>query len=99
MMPWRGRRRGRRWISISPTSISFGPLGRPPSGKVFIFLSELEALRLVDLENLTQEEAAQRMGISRKTLWTDLQRGRAKIVNAIINGYIIEIIMDQPKEE
>jgi Predicted DNA-binding proteins len=55
MMPWRGRRRGRRWISISPTSISFGPLGRPPSGKVFIFLSELEALRLVDLENLTQK--------------------------------------------
>ncbi|HEU12745.1 MAG: DUF134 domain-containing protein [Thermoplasmata archaeon] len=99
MMPWRGRRRGRRWIGISPTFMSFAPIGRPPSGRVVILLSELEAMRLVDLENLTQEEAAQRMGISRKTLWTDLQRGRAKLINAIINGYLIEIVMDQPSEE
>lgn len=99
MMPWRGRRRGRRWIGISPGFISFAPVGRPPAGRVILFLSELEAMRLVDIENLTQEEAAQRMGISRKTLWTDLQRGRAKVVNALINGYVIEIVMDQGKEE
>lgn len=94
MMPWRGRRRGPRWISFNPNVMLFGPIGRPPEGKVYVYLSEIEALRLVDVENLTQEEAAQRMGISRKTLWTDLTRGRSKIVNAILKGYVIEIIQD-----
>lgn len=94
MMPWRGRRRGTRWISFNPNVMLFGPIGRPPEGKVYVYLSEIEALRLVDVENLTQEEAAQRMGISRKTLWTDLTRGRSKIVNAILKGYVIEIIQD-----
>jgi len=94
MMPWRGRRRGPRWISFNPNVMLFGPIGRPPEGKVYVYLSEIEALRLVDVENLTQEEAAQRMGISRKTLWTDSTRGRSKIVNAILKGYVIEIIQD-----
>ena len=99
MMPWRGRRSGRRWIQFNPIFMSFAPIGRPPTGKTLLFLSELEAMRLVDLENLTQEEAAIRMGISRKTLWTDLQKGRAKLINAILNGNMIEIIPDQIMNE
>ncbi|MGC8992721.1 MAG: DUF134 domain-containing protein, partial [Thermoplasmata archaeon] len=66
----------------------------PPTGKVTIFYSELEALKLVDVDNLTQEEAAEKLGISRKTLWTDITKARAKIVDALINGYVIEIIDD-----
>jgi len=54
-------------------------------------VEELEALRLVDLEDLTQEEAAARMGVSRKTLWNDLQRARKKVINALVNGYEIRI--------
>lgn len=94
MMPWRGRRRGKRWINISPYSQMFIPANRPPTGKVTIFYSELEALKLVDVDNLTQEEAAEKLGISRKTLWTDITKARAKIVDALINGYVIEIIDD-----
>ncbi|MDP8012344.1 MAG: DUF134 domain-containing protein [Thermoplasmata archaeon] len=99
MMPWRGRRRGPRWISINPNVIMFGPIGRQPEGKIFLYVSELEALKLVDVENLTQEEAAQKLGISRKTLWTDLTKARAKIITAIINGYVIEIIPDFKDKE
>ncbi|MCK5031133.1 MAG: DUF134 domain-containing protein, partial [Thermoplasmatales archaeon] len=41
--------------------------------------------------DLTQEEAAAKMGVSRKTLWTDLQRARKKVVDALVNGYAIRI--------
>ncbi len=46
---------------------------------------ELEALKLVYLEGLTQEEAANKMGISRGTLWRILTSGRRKLVEAVVN--------------
>jgi predicted DNA-binding protein (UPF0251 family) len=58
---------------------------------VFLSLEELEAVRLVDLEGLEQEGAAQRMGISRRALWEDLQNARRKIVEALVKGKAIEI--------
>jgi predicted DNA-binding protein (UPF0251 family) len=58
---------------------------------VIITIEELEALRLVDLEDLTQEEAAAMMGVSRKTLWNDLHRARKKVVNALVSGCAIRI--------
>jgi predicted DNA-binding protein (UPF0251 family) len=88
----RGRCRGRRWIEQLPETTHFRPYGQQsPTNTVILTLEELEALRLVDLEDLTQEEAAARMGVSRKTLWTDLQRARKKVVNALVNGHTIHI--------
>ncbi len=87
----RGRRRGPRWISYVPPVNSYAPIGSPYIKSVILTYSELEALRLVDVEGLTQEEAAARMGVSRKTLWNDLKSGRKKIVEAILNGWNIEI--------
>ncbi len=58
---------------------------------VHLSLEELEALRLSDLEGLDQEEAALRMGISRRALWDDLQGAREKMVDALVNGKAIEI--------
>jgi len=57
------------------------PLSTEP---VFIMPDELEALRLVYLEGLTQQEASERMGISRGTLWRLLDNGRKKIVLALV---------------
>jgi len=45
---------------------------------------ELEALRLVYFLDLNQEQAAQRMGVSRGTLWRALSSGRKKIIKAIV---------------
>ena len=59
--------------------------------KVNVKIEELEAMRLVDFDGLEQEEAARKMGTSRKTLWRDLKSGRRKIVDALINGKAIEI--------
>lgn len=89
----RGRCRGRRWIECLPETTYFHPHGitQPWVNTVLLTFEELETLRLVDLENLTQEEAAIKMGVSRKTLWNDLQRARKKVVNALVNGYAIRI--------
>jgi hypothetical protein len=47
---------------------------------------EIELIRLIDLEGLEQEEAAERMGVSRKTAWRDLHEARRKITDALVNG-------------
>ena len=54
-------------------------------------LEELEAVRLVDLLELEQEEAAFYMGISRKAFWNDLTSARKKISMALIYGMGIRI--------
>ncbi|MCK5031731.1 MAG: DUF134 domain-containing protein, partial [Thermoplasmatales archaeon] len=76
-----------------PETTYFKPHGsqQPFTNTVVLSIEELEALRLVDLEDLTQEEAAAMMGVSRKTLWNDLHRARKKVVNALVNGCVIRI--------
>ncbi len=44
---------------------------------------EFEALKLIDLEGLTQEEAGKKMGTSRGTVWRLVTSGRKKIMQAI----------------
>ena len=56
-----------------------------------ITLEELEAIRLVDLLELQQQEAALYMGVSRKALWNDLRSGRKKVASALIYGLGIRI--------
>jgi len=53
--------------------------------------SELEVIRLVDLEDLTQEEAGERMGVSRGTIWRLLQSARRKTSLALTDGRTILI--------
>ncbi|MGB9928749.1 MAG: DUF134 domain-containing protein [Methanosarcina sp.] len=54
-------------------------------------IEELEAIRLCDLFQVEQNEAADLMGVSGETLRNDLQRARQKIVDSIVNGKAIEI--------
>jgi len=71
----------------------FKPRGVPLSEIEIIVITheELESLRLVDLEGLHQVEAAQKMGISRKAFWQELQSARKKAVFALTTGKAIEI--------
>ncbi len=88
-----GRPRCSRRIETEPVVTYFKPRGVPlrELDVILLSLEELEAVRLVDLEGLEQEEAAQRMGISRRALWQDLQNARKKIVEALVKGKAIEI--------
>ncbi len=53
------------------------------STSIILNLDELEAMRLVDGENLTQDEAGVLMGVSRGSVWRLLQSGRKKLITAI----------------
>lgn len=87
----RGRRRGKRRVGWTPSETSFSPSKGGDGPEVVLRVEEVEALRLVDLKNMTQQEAAQSMGVSRKTLWTDLKSARKKVAEALTQGKRIRI--------
>lgn len=99
-MRWRrGRHRFPRFIEHIPRVSFFKPMGIPMRELEIVELSfaEVEAMRLVDLENLTQEEAARRMGISRRSLWSDLANARKKVTHALTKGCAIQFVGSAPR--
>ncbi|RDD53472.1 MAG: DUF134 domain-containing protein [Candidatus Korarchaeota archaeon NZ13-K] len=56
-----------------------------------LYHHELEAMRLVHLEDLTVEEASMRMGLPRATFWRILESGRRKVVRALVEGRAIAL--------
>ncbi|MGB9757773.1 MAG: DUF134 domain-containing protein [Candidatus Bipolaricaulaceae bacterium] len=77
-----------------PPHGTFVPMGVPPGRlqTVFLQLDELEALRLCDLLNLDQEEAGQKMGVSRATVQRLLSSARAKVAEALVYGKALVIV-------
>lgn len=72
-----------------PKSISiFKPQGINVPQLQFNILSfvEYEAIRLIDVEDHSQTEAAEKMGISQPTISRILKSGRKKIADAIVHG-------------
>ncbi len=71
----------------------FKPRGIPMTEleTVCLDLSELEAMRLCDVERLEQEEAGRRMGVSRGTVFRLLKSGRTKLVAAVLKSQAILI--------
>lgn len=67
---------------------AFKPTGIPMSDVRQIVLSrdELETLRLCDLKDLTQEEAGDKMGISRGTVQRILSEARKKVAKSLVEG-------------
>jgi predicted DNA-binding protein (UPF0251 family) len=84
----RGRPRLRRIINGNAESRCYKPCCCPceDSEEISLRPDELELLRLVDLEGLEQEEAAARLGVSRKTAWRDLHEARRKVADALVYG-------------
>jgi predicted DNA-binding protein (UPF0251 family) len=86
-------RQGRRGRFPKPVIIpnpskveKFIPEPKITSNPISIEPAELEALRLVDLEGLSQEQAGTKMGISRGTIWRLLQSARRKVAQALTEG-------------
>jgi predicted DNA-binding protein (UPF0251 family) len=79
------------FIEHDPHIVSFKPHPEVSGEPIIIEHEELEALRLVDLEGLSQEEAGTRMGISRGTVWRFLKRAREKVTLALTEGRALRI--------
>jgi len=90
---WRRRRHGQKGripkpirLESRPPISTFIPSPRSNPTPIYLEPAELEALRLVDLEDLSQEDAGMRMGVSRGTVWRLLQSARKKVVKALTEG-------------
>ncbi len=92
-MSKKGRPKCLRVVRDIPDIDYFKPRGIPLKDleSVRLKVEELEAIRLVDFEGLKQKDAANEMGISRRTLARELKSGRMKTAEALIKGKAIEI--------
>ena len=82
-----------KFLSKLPHCTYFKPAGIRLNQMEFAELSheELEAVRLCDFLQLSQEEGAQKMGVHQSTLQRILARARKKIADALINSKAIRI--------
>lgn len=82
-----------RRVIFDPNVTYFKPRAIPLSmlEEVDLAVDELEALRLCDLKDLDQVEAAKKMGISQSTLQRILASAHKKIAEALIKGKAIKI--------
>lgn len=87
------RRPIERAVAGVPRITLFKPAGVPAREleQLQLAVDELEAIRLVDLEGFTHEQAAEEMGVSRQTVGRVLERGRAKVAEALVDGKAILI--------
>ena len=78
---------------MPPPMEGYKPFGVPMRELESVVMSfeEYEALRLADYENLTQEEAAKRMNISRPTFTRLYDKVRKNIARAFVEGKAILI--------
>jgi predicted DNA-binding protein (UPF0251 family) len=87
------RPRNFRRIGCLPQSNYYKPRGIPLSTLQHVQLTfdEIEAIRLTDLQGLYQEQAAEKMNISRQTLGRILESAHKKIADALVNGKALAI--------
>jgi predicted DNA-binding protein (UPF0251 family)/DNA-directed RNA polymerase subunit RPC12/RpoP len=87
--------RPKKWrkVEFIPDIREFIPCGGPGSdvGTNVLKVEELEALRLKELEELDQEQCAEKMGVSRQTFQRILNSGRKKMVDSLVSGKGIRI--------
>jgi uncharacterized protein len=85
--------RVRRVRSCTPKYSSFKPAGIPAREleSVVLLLDELEAICLTDNEGLYQEEAAEKMGVSRQTFGNILTSAHKKVSEMLIQGKLLTI--------
>lgn len=82
-----------RMIESPPRMRGFKPFGIPRAQleSVSLQYDEFEAIRLLDYEGMTQEQAAEKMNVSRPTLTRIYENARKTIAKAFVEGKMILI--------
>lgn len=82
-----------RHVRHEAAAVYFKPAGVPLRDLEDVALGrdELEALRLADLEGLSQEEAGAMMNVSRATAGRILAAARRKTAQALVRGQAIRV--------
>jgi predicted DNA-binding protein (UPF0251 family) len=86
-----GRPKKCRWVETEPGVTFFKPRGIPLRNleQVVITVDELEAMRLADFQEMTQEEVAHKMQVSRPTVTRMLARAHRAVADALVHGKAI----------
>jgi len=87
------RPRNCRRVGSIPESNYFKPRGIPLSmlEEVVLTVDECEAIRLADLESLYQEQAAEKMSVSRQTFGRIIDSAHKKVAEALVKGKALKI--------
>src|SRR5512136_587500 len=87
------RPRNCRHIGSMPQTVYFKPRGIPLSSleEVHLTIDEFEAIRLADLESLYQEQAAEKMKVSRPTFGRIIESAHKKVAEALVQGKALKI--------
>ncbi len=82
-----------RMIGREPAAVVYKPAGVPARYLewVTLHLDEFEVIRLLDHEGLSQEQAAEKMNVSRPTVTRVYARARKKIADTLVNGQALRI--------
>ncbi|MBP2627523.1 MAG: putative DNA-binding protein [Firmicutes bacterium] len=82
-----------RKVCCLPERNRFGPLNAPIDQEHFVSMTvdEYETIRLVDLEEFTQEECAEKMRIARTTVQRIYNDARKKLAEVLVNGKVLRI--------
>lgn len=81
----------RRRVCVKPRYEEYSPTNVKAEEEVNLTIDEFECLRLLDYEQITQEECAVKMQIARTTVTSIYQDARFKLMDAILNGKKINI--------
>lgn len=83
------RPRMRRRICGMPNHLKFSP--ENSGGVINLLVEEYEVIRLIDYNNLTQEECAQIMKMARTSVQKMYNDARFKISQALVEGKTLQI--------
>jgi predicted DNA-binding protein (UPF0251 family) len=88
-----GRPKNCRRVQFLPDSKYFKPRGIPLSmlEEVILTVDECEAIRLADFEGLYQEQAAEKMAVSRQTFGRIIESAHKKVAEALVKGKALKI--------
>ena len=76
-----------RRICTMPECRGFLPMNKGEDhDEVVITFDEYEAIRLIDLEKLSQEQCAKQMNVARTTVTAIYDKAREKLGDALVNG-------------
>ncbi|MFC1514882.1 DUF134 domain-containing protein [Candidatus Omnitrophota bacterium] len=82
-----------RWVKCKPGERCFRPRCKKDAKLqgVTLTIDELEAIRLADLEGLTQDRAAKEMKVHRSTVSRIIASAHKKIADAFVNIKAVKI--------
>ena len=84
----------KRWVRCRPGERYFQPkngVKKETSTEVLLGMDEIEAIRLADLEGLSQDEAARRMKVHRSAISRILASAHRKLPDALVKIQPIKV--------